>query len=248
MSQAVPKRGVVQPDSVMRYRIPAGEAQGELLVKRSTFLATVGHASSVAAAREYISRARAARRDAHHHAWAFRLTGGPHGLMGSSDDGEPGGTAGRPILAVLEASGLREVVAVVARRFGGIKLGTGGLVRAYGRVVREALGRLATAECVLHRTGRITVGYRLYASLEHVLAPLHHGVLARCGVIVEETTFAKEVTMLLAVPYESARQVADALRDMSSGQIALDQCWLEDRYYVIEGRGPRHVARGSRVP
>lgn len=248
MSQAVPKRGVVQPDSVMRYRIPAGEAQGELLVKRSTFLATVGHASSVAAAREYISRARAARRDAHHHAWAFRLTGGPHGLMGSSDDGEPGGTAGRPILAVLEASGLREVVAVVARRFGGIKLGTGGLVRAYGRVVREALGRLATAECVLHRTGRITVGYPLYASLEHVLAPLHHGVLARCGVIVEETTFAKEVTMLLAVPYESARQVADALRDMSSGQIALDQCWLEDRYYVIEGRGPRHVARGSRVP
>ena len=248
MSQAVPKRGVVQPDSVMCYRIPAGEAQGELLVKRSTFLATVGHASSVAAAREYISRARAARRDAHHHAWAFRLTGGPHSLMGSSDDGEPGGTAGRPILAVLEASGLREVVAVVARRFGGIKLGTGGLVRAYGRVVREALGRLATAECVLHRTGRITVGYPLYASLEHVLAPLHHGVLARCGVIVEETTFAKEVTMLLAVPYESARQVADALRDMSSGQIALDQCWLEDRYYVIEGRGPRHVARGSRVP
>lgn len=248
MSQAVPKRGVVQPDSVMRYRIPAGEAQGELLVKRSTFLATVGHASSVAAAREYISRARAARRDAHHHAWAFRLTGGPHGLMGSSDDGEPGGTAGRPILAVLEASGLREVVAVVARRFGGIKLGTGGLVRAYGRVVREALGRLATAECVLHRTGRITVGYPLYASLEHVLARLHHGVLATCGVIVEDTTFAKEVTILLAVPYESARQVADALRDMSSGQIALDQCWLEDRYYVIEGRGPRHVARGSRVP
>lgn len=227
MRRTVPKRGVVQPDSVMRYRIPAGEAQGELVVKRSTFLATVGHASSVAAAREYISRARAARRDARHHAWAFKITGGAQALMGSSDGGEPGGTAGRPILAVLETSGLREVVAVVARCFGGIKLGTGGLLRAYGRVAREALGRLATTECVLHRTGRITVGYPLYASLEHVLA--------RCDVIVEDTTFAKEVTMLLAVPYERARQVADALRDMSSGQIALDQCWLEDRYYVMEG-------------
>jgi len=125
---------------------------------------------------------------------------------------------------VLEGSDLREVVAVVSRYFGGIKLGTGGLVRAYGGAVRQALAGMATAECALHRMARVTVGYGLYGSLQHVLA--------RHGVIVEEATFAEEVAMLLAVPCESARQVTGLLRDLSRGQIALDRNWLEDRYYV----------------
>ena len=212
---------------VLRYRVPAGDAQSRLVIKHSTFIGTVGRARSAEAARVFIARARSAYPDASHHAWAFKITGGPQALIGSSDDGEPGGTAGRPMLAVLDASGLREVVAVATRYFGGIKLGRGGLVRAYSGVVREALIRLATAECVLHRVGRITVSYALYGRLR--------SLLARYGVIVEEATFAEEVAMLLAVPYEQTGQVAGLLRDLSSGQIALEENWLGDRYYVSEG-------------
>ena len=227
MSHAESGREAAGPTLVTRYRIPAGTAQSELVIRHSTFVATVGHAPDAETAHWFIAQVRADHPGASHHAWAFKITGGPQALIGSSDDGEPGGTAGRPMLAVLEGSALREVVAVVSRYFGGVKLGTGGLVRAYGSVARQALAGVATAECVLHRMVRVTVGYGLYGGLQHVLA--------RCGVIVEEATFAEEVAMLLAVPCESARQMTGLFRDLSRGQIALDRNWLEDRYYVTRG-------------
>lgn len=227
MSQTAPKREGAQPTPVMRYRIPAGEALSRLVIKHSSFIGTVGRAPSAEAARAFIARARTAYAGASHHAWAFKITGGAQALMGSSDDGEPGGTAGRPMLAVLEASGLREVVAVGTRYFGGIKLGRGGLVRAYSNLARDALGKLATAEFVLHRMGCVTVSYALYGRLQRLLR--------RYGVIVEEVIFSENVAIMLAVPYEHTHQVTDLLRGLSSGQIALEESWLEDRYYVSEG-------------
>jgi len=227
MSRIVPRRETGQLKRATRYRIPAGQARSELVIKRSTFIGVVGHAPDAQAAQAFVARARAAYPGAAHHAWAFKIGGWPQGLVGSSDDGEPGGTAGRPMLAVLEGSGLREVVAVGVRYFGGIKLGPGGLVRAYSGVIREALCDLETTECVLYRRARVAVGYDLYGGLQHTLA--------RHRVIVEEATFADGVVMLLAVPYEQAGRVADLLRGLSRGQIALDENWLEDRYYVREG-------------
>jgi len=227
MSRTAAKMEVARPEPVLRYRIPAGEARGELLVKHSTFIGTVGRACSPEVARSFVERARVAYPKANHHAWAFKITDGPRAIIRSSDDGEPGGTAGRPMLAVLEASGLREVVAVGTRYFGGIKLGPGGLVRAYSSVVRQALSRLATVECALHHVARVTVRYALYGKMQ--------SLLSRYGIVVEETTFAEQVTMLLAVPYEQAAQVTHLLRDMTSGEVGLEESWLEDRYYVREG-------------
>lgn len=208
---------------IARYRIPAGETQSELRIKSSRFIGTAGHAPSIEAAEAFIAKVRARYPDADHHAWAFWLGEGLQGV-GSSDDGEPGGTAGRPMLAVLRDSGLREVVVVGTRFFGGIKLGTGGLVRAYSDTAREALLKLPTRECVLHHRGRIVIDYGLYAALEHLLP--------RYAVRVEEALFADKVSLLLAVPHERAEEFAALLSELSKGQATIAGRWLEDCYLV----------------
>jgi uncharacterized YigZ family protein len=127
------------------FLIPAALHRAELSIDRSRFIASVGHAGSAAAARAFIDAVRAEFPDATHNCWAF--VAGPPGdtaSIGMSDAGEPHGTAGRPMLDVLIHSGIGEVVAVVTRYYGGIKLGTGGLVKAYGGCVQHALATLPT--------------------------------------------------------------------------------------------------------
>lgn len=206
------------------YRIPVGVAQSELLIKKSVFVGTVGHAPDVMAARAFIGQVRKKYADANHNAWAFKIDQDPQALVGSSGDGEPGGTAGLPMLSVLKGSGLCEVVAVVTRYFGGIKLGTGGLVRAYSGAVREALADLPTAERLLHHVGQITIDYGVYGNLKY-LFPKH-------GVKVEDESFADKVTLRMAVPYDRTDEVAALLRDLTNGQVVLDENRLEDRYYT----------------
>lgn len=205
-----------------RFRMPAGVAQSEIVIKNSIFIGTVGPAATVSAAQELVARARAIYPDAHHHAWAYYIEGGPQALIGSSDDGEPGGTAGRPMLAVLEGSGLVQVAAVGTRYWGGIKLGTGGLVRAYGQCVREALRDLATVELVRHQVARLVIDYALYGALKHYL-PLH-------GVYVDDEQFGAQVELQVAVPYHRADAVAALLRDLSNGAVRLDACAVGQRY------------------
>src|SRR5699024_3604111 len=123
------------------YRTIARSATAEIEVKRSRFRCDLTRVETEEAAREAISRARSQFWDARHHCSAFLL--GPEGaaesMERSSDDGEPAGTAGAPMLEVLRGAGLRDVVAVVTRWFGGTLLGAGGLVRAYSDAVRAAV-------------------------------------------------------------------------------------------------------------
>lgn len=120
------------------YLTVAAEATAEIEVRRSRFLCRVVHVESEDAAREVVEQERRAHRDARHHCWAFVL--GPDGQVArSSDAGEPSGTAGAPMLEVLRGAEVSDVVAVVTRWFGGVLLGAGGLVRAYGDAVRQAL-------------------------------------------------------------------------------------------------------------
>jgi len=111
---------------VVRYRIPFATSQSELVVRKSVFIGTLTHASNVQAAQDFVAQMQEQYANANHNAWAYKIGGFPQAIIGSSDDGEPGGTAGRPMLAVLEGSDLCEIAAVVTRYFGGIKLGTGG--------------------------------------------------------------------------------------------------------------------------
>lgn len=151
------------------YRVPAAEARGELREKGSRFLAVVAPAADEEAARAAIERLRREHPDATHHCFAWRLGAEP--AERSSDAGEPGGTAGPPILSALRGAGLSDVVAVVVRWFGGVKLGKGGLVRAYGGATRAALGAVATVERAPVIELALTVPYPVLGAVKRLVRP-----------------------------------------------------------------------------
>ena len=125
----------------MRYLIPKQRTVAETRVKNSRFVATLEQVGSVEAAKELIAEMRAAHVGANHHVYAFKIGFGASVTEGMSDDGEPSGTSGPPVMAVLRGAGVGDAVLVVSRFFGGTKLGTGGLVRAYGGAAALALAQ-----------------------------------------------------------------------------------------------------------
>src|SRR5829696_7482787 len=159
----------------MRYPIPAAPHRTTDVISRSRFITTIEHASTVEEAEAFVARMRAEFPDATHNCWAYVV--GPPGStarVGMSDDGEPHGTAGRPMLTMLLHGGLGDVAAVVTRYYGGTKLGTGGLVRAYGGAVQEALLGLPRAERVEYAELDIGVEYPHVAAVQQLL-PAYEG-------------------------------------------------------------------------
>ena len=120
-------------------RVPAREGRGEVREKGSRFFAFAVRAGTGADAEAFVERLEREHHDATHVAFAWKIGGGPEAVRRSSDAGEPAGTAGKPILAAIESAGLVDVAAAVVRHFGGTKLGTGGLVRAYRSAAERAL-------------------------------------------------------------------------------------------------------------
>ncbi|RMH48400.1 MAG: YigZ family protein [Gammaproteobacteria bacterium] len=174
------------------YLVPARPARAELEVKRSRFIADIARASTAEEARAFVERIRAEFPDATHHCWAFQA--GPPGdtrAIGCSDDGEPHGTAGRPMLNVLLHAPVGEVVAVVTRYFGGTKLGTGGLARAYADAVTLALAQLETERVQQLQKRTIVADYRQWSSLEHWLKQWHAEIL--------EITYDSQVRAVIAI-------------------------------------------------
>ncbi|MBD1559247.1 YigZ family protein [Vibrio sp. S9_S30] len=133
--------------NLLPFFIPAEPAIFEEEIKKSLFITQLAHTPSIASAKAFIESVKVKHASARHHCWGF-VAGRPEDslLYGFSDDGEPSGTAGKPILAQLSGSGVGEISAVVTRYSGGIKLGTGGLVKAYGGGVQQALKLLQTIE------------------------------------------------------------------------------------------------------
>jgi uncharacterized YigZ family protein len=187
------------------YPVPAGEARAELREKGSRFLAAVAPAADEAAAQAFLARLRGEHPDATHHCFAWRVGPGPRER--ASDAGEPAGTAGPPILAVLRGRGLRDVVAVVVRWFGGTKLGKGGLVRAYRDAARLALDGLPVAR----RVPRLAVPLALsYEQLGAVLRLVHPPEVELAGERYGDGT----VELVLSVRADQRRAVAAALADI----------------------------------
>ncbi|WP_027965944.1 IMPACT family protein [Halomonas halocynthiae] len=156
----------------MRYPIPDLSPEEHyatsLEIERSRFLTWLCHAPSTAEFDALLNKARQQHPSASHHCSAF--IAGPPGeqnAIGFSDDGEPGGTAGRPMYQVLEGSGLGQVGCVVIRYFGGIKLGTGGLARAYAQAVSDALVNLPRSEIVERNALRLQVDFAGEAETRH---------------------------------------------------------------------------------
>ncbi len=196
----------------MRYPIPAGRARVEEVVLRSRFIITAGPASSNDEARAFIAAVRSEFADASHNCYAY--VAGPPGSsaqIGMSDDGEPGGTAGRPMLAVLLGCGIGDIVVVVSRYFGGTLLGTGGLVRAYAGGVKAVLAALPVTEKVARRRLAAAGAYRWITPVARLL-PQYEARIVDQG-------YAADVTWEIEVPEEQAAGLAAALIELSRGEI-----------------------------
>jgi len=152
------------------YLVPADEARFEEEIKKSRFITYLAHTPSVEAAKVFVQHIKSKHSDARHNCWAF-VAGRPSDSMkwGFSDDGEPSGTAGKPILAQLTGSGVGEITAVVTRYSGGIKLGTGGLVKAYGGGVQQALTVLQAKEKVITSELNLRCEYNQVSLVESLL-------------------------------------------------------------------------------
>lgn len=175
------------------YRRPAAGPAREatIEIKRSRFLALVARATTEEDARAVVAAARAEHPDARHHCSAFILhVDGSNPVERSSDDGEPSGTAGQPMLEVLRGTGMEDIVAVVVRWFGGVKLGTGGLVRAYGDAVRAAVDTVPVSTREPRSLWTLTVPHTDAGRLEAELRNRGTDVTA---------SYAAEVTLTLAL-------------------------------------------------
>lgn len=199
------------PSPLDAPRIPAGPARSEITVSKSRFIATAAPVFTVAQARAFIRRIRAEFPDATHNVPAYLIGHGASLIAHCHDDGEPSGTAGRPMLSILQGSGLGDIGAVVTRYFGGVKLGTGGLVRAYSDSLRSVLERLPLAEKrAIHRIVAVCP-YPLLASARQVLKRLRPLSL--------EEEFGAQVTFRLDMPVEQLEWLRQELANISSGGV-----------------------------
>ena len=192
-----------------RYPIPAAEARAEIEVKNSRFLATAAPVFSVEEAKAFIKRIKREFSDATHNVPAFVVGFGPSVTAHCNDDGEPPGTAGRPALAVLQGSGLGDVAVVVTRYFGGTKLGTGGLVRAYSDAVKAVLAVLPRAEKVPTYTAMVAVPYNLFERVKLLIEAWNGRVL--------DQDFAAGITLTVQFTVERFPDFQDALRELTHG-------------------------------
>ncbi len=194
------------------FQVPARQQRFELEIKRSKFITTVDYVQDKAAAKHFIQTIRKAYPDANHHCWAM-LAGSPTDIFqqDQSDDGEPKGTAGKPMLNVLQHSGFGHVAVVVTRYFGGVKLGAGGLVRAYSQSVSHAFSELETQTKYVQFKWQLQVPYALYDALEYKLAGTH--------VHMGEKRFEDVIHVELLVPQSENVALEQMLGELGNGEI-----------------------------
>ena len=198
-----------------RYSIPAHTHRVEEEIDRSRFITTVGYTPSVEAARDLIAQVRSEFGDATHNCWAYHV--GPPGSssqIGYSDDGEPHGTAGKPMYTVLEHSGVGDITAVTTRYFGGILLGKGGLVRAYSGGVKLALAGLPLAVHVPQQALLVVVDYSAVTALQRLLPQFEaHS---------EGEEYGVDVTYHIRLPQEQASPFHKALVELTNGAALIE--------------------------
>ena len=194
-----------------RYPIPAQETRIEIRIVNSRFIASAAPVFSVDEAKAFVRRIRREFADASHNVPVYLIGHGASVTAHCNDDGEPSGTAGRPALAVLRGSGLGDVAVVVTRYFGGTKLGTGGLVRAYGDAVREVLAALPRADKVPTHTVMMALPYSHFERVRLAVAA-HHGQIL-------DEDFGADVTVSARFAVEHLPAFQAALREMSAGTL-----------------------------
>ena len=186
----------------------------EVIIKRSRFITTIAHTASVDEAKAFIEEISAKYSDANHNCFAFNATApNSTAYCGCSDDGEPKGTAGQPMLNVVLHCGVGELTAVVTRYFGGVLLGTGGLVKAYQGSVKEALETLPTCERMI--AAHMSIG------LEHRFVPKFRYILPRYRATILKESFENIAYFDLVLPQHERENLARELVDLTSGSVKI---------------------------
>lgn len=205
----------------LRFPVPAVSPlepyRTETVERGSRFLAQTCRCGGIGPAREFLALIRAKNPDATHNCWAF-VAGypGDTSRIGFSDDGEPHGTAGRPMLKVLLHSGIGEICVVVSRWFGGVKLGTGGLVRAYQDSVVNNLRELPLTEYKPEKNLRIEIEYARLDGMKRLL-PKYEG-----SIIKEE--YQSKVSLLVSMPEDRIGSFRGEAADASNGSAIITSC------------------------
>lgn len=203
------------------YRVLLEGGQGEYEEKKSRFIATLRKCESEAEALSFIEETKKKYWDARHNCYAYCL--GDRGeLTRCSDDGEPGGTAGRPMLEVLLGEGIRNAAVVVTRYFGGVLLGTGGLVRAYTRAVQEGL-----RHCTL---GRMRPGVELLVTTDYNGIGKILYLLKNAGIEPVSSEYTDRVTLRLVLPASGAEAVKGSMVEAVGGKVKFEK--IKELYFV----------------
>ncbi len=190
------------------YFVPTKEAETEYVEKRSRFIGHVWPVESEEEARAYIEATKKTHYDARHNCWCYRLK---NGVERYSDDGEPQGTAGQPMLNVFQREEMQNVCCVVTRYFGGVLLGAGGLVRAYSHSAKEALDAAGISVMGLWSEVLVPCPYPLYERVKLTIEG--------CGGIIEETDYGVDITITVFFPAAEVEGFTLQLTELSGGQL-----------------------------
>lgn len=211
------------------YFVPTGASETELVEKRSRFLGRVWPVESEEEARARIEEIRKKHYDARHHCWCYRIREG--GVERYSDDGEPQGTAGQPMLNVFQRESVTNVCCVVTRYFGGVLLGAGGLTRAYTKGAKDALDAVGISTMSLWTLWDVPCTYPLFERVKLEITA--------CGGVVRDTAYGADIRLRAAFPAGGAEQFVPRLTELSAGSLAMEAAGEEFL------PGPRESANGT---
>ena len=190
------------------YLVPAGPGEAELTEKRSRFLAHLRPVESEEEARDFIKAMRREYHDARHNCWCYRIADGTERF---SDDGEPAGSAGMPMLEVYRRENIQNFVCVVTRYFGGVLLGTGGLSRAYSGAAKDAL--------VTAGTRSVTPQAAVRFSCPYAMAERMRRLAESAGAVITGADYTSDVTITAQIPAEAAEDLCARITELSGGRI-----------------------------
>jgi len=196
------------------YRILQDDLSFQEEIKKSRFITYLAHVQGKQQALDYLQSIRGLHKEARHHCWAYIAASPKDSMkMGCSDDGEPKGTAGKPMLSVLQGTNVGEIMAVVVRYSGGIKLGTGGLVRAYAGGIQQLLPEMQTVEKRFYQQYALHCDYAQMALIENLLSSTY-------GRIVE-VEYLQSVSAIVEVDLQFTEQFNKKLEALTQGRVSV---------------------------
>ena len=210
-----------ETNSMDSYRALLSGGEGEIVEKKSRFIATVRKCETEEEAVVFIEEIKKKYWDARHNCSAF-VIGSRGELTRCSDDGEPSGTAGRPMLEVLVGSGIRNIAVVVTRYFGGTLLGTGGLVRAYTQAVKEGLAHCETGVMRKGCELEVTTDYNDVGKLQYYFG--------QNGIVPVDSVYAENVKFILRIPVEKEENLRKNLIETTCGKVKIEK--LKELYFI----------------